>query len=203
MSGLCSPPIIVEQTQGKDKGQFANTETQRILRKIMTIPLQRIQDECNKVASKYRDLWNAKNPNDMMIEYGLQYTTYKDGLGELDPAFLLTCPSTIRMNIWELYVDAIFPEKKNNRNAAAAVSFPNISPSEIDLQNPILHVFLPTLEVSGLIIRWTDYKETFQQAIIHEFLHLCGEVKTPQRDIVDGVIRHTMIGPEAIEPLLS
>jgi hypothetical protein len=38
--------------------------------------------------------------------------------------------------------------------------------------------------------------------IIHEFLHLCGEVKTPSPDIVDGVIRHTMVGTIAIEPLI-
>jgi hypothetical protein len=203
MSGLCSPPIIVEQTQGKDKDKFVNTETQRILHRIMTIPLQRIQDECNKVANKYRDLWNTKNPNDIMNEYGLPITTYKDGLRELDPAFLLTCPSTIRLNICELYIDAKFPKEKN-RNVASCVSFSRISSSEIDLQNPILHIFLPTLEVKDSTITWPHRPAvSFTSIIIHEFLHLCGEVKTPQRGIVDGVVRHTMIGTEAIEPLLS
>jgi hypothetical protein len=59
------------------------------------------------------------------------------------------------------------------------------------------------LEISNPIVRWINYKQTFQQVIIHEFLHLCGEVETAQRKIVDGVIRHTMIGTKAIEPLLS
>ena len=38
---------------------------------------------------------------------------------------------------------------------------------------------------------------------MHEFLHLCGDVKTPKKDIVDGVIRHTMVGTEALKNLLG
>jgi hypothetical protein len=86
MSGLGSSHIIIEPVQGGDKGQFVSTETQKILRNIISIPLQEIQGECNKVADEHRDLWNTKNPNDIMTEYGLPNTTYKDGLRELDPS---------------------------------------------------------------------------------------------------------------------
>ncbi|MGI0043830.1 MAG: hypothetical protein ACRD47_08970, partial [Nitrososphaeraceae archaeon] len=131
MSGLCSPPIIVEQVQGKDKGQFINTRTQKILRQIISIPLQRIQDECNRVANEYRNLWNSKNPNDIMIEYGLPNTTYKDGIRELDPAFLLTCPSTIRMNILDSRINTIDPTKSPDASLAVY---------DLDPRNPILYV---------------------------------------------------------------
>jgi hypothetical protein len=204
MSGSCLPHITIEPVQGGEKGQFVSSETQKILRKLLSIPLQRIEDECNKVAGKYRNLWNTKNSSDIMNEYGLPNTTYKDGLRELDPEFLLSCPSTIRMYIRDVHVDAILHEKKNNHDAAAAVSFSKTSTSEIDLQNPSLQVFLPTLEVKDSKIIWIHRPLTsFTSIIIHEFLHLCGEVKGPQRDIVDGVIKHTMIGTEAIEPLFS
>ena len=64
-------------------------------------------------------------------------------------------------------------------------------------------IFLPMLEVANSTITWTHQPGTsFRSVIIHEFLHLCGEVKTPSRDIVDGVIRHTMVGTKAIGPLI-
>jgi hypothetical protein len=193
MSGLCSPPIIVAPVEGGYDGQFVNTETQKILRKVFSIPLQRIQDECNRVADVYRNYWNTKNPNDIMIEYGLPNTTYKDGLRELDPAFLLTCPSIIRMNILNSRVNTM-DSTKSPDVAAGVLPHPT---------DPILYVFLPTFKIKDSTIVWTHRPSTsFISIIIHESLHLCGEVETAQRKIVDGVIRHTMIGTEAIEPLL-
>ena len=44
---------------------------------------------------------------------------------------------------------------------------------------------------------------SYKSIIIHEFLHLCGDIESPTRPIVDGVIRHTKIGTEAIEPLIG
>jgi hypothetical protein len=59
------------------------------------------------------------------------------------------------------------------------------------------------LEIINSTIIWTHRPKTsFKSVMIHEFLHLCGEVETPTRKIVDGVIRHTMVGREAIEPLI-
>jgi hypothetical protein len=56
--------------------------------------------------------------------------------------------------------------------------------------NPKLMIFLPTLEVINSTITWTHrLKTSFKSIIIHEFLHLCGDVESPTRKIVDGVIR--------------
>jgi hypothetical protein len=85
------------------------------------------------------------------------------------------------------------PQYSDKRDAAAGV-LP-------DTMNPLLMIFLPTLEISSSTIKWINYVPTFKSVIMHEFLHLCGDVKTPQKEIVDGVIRHTKIGTEALEKL--
>jgi hypothetical protein len=64
-------------------------------------------------------------------------------------------------------------------------------------------VFLPTLQVTNSTITWIHSKTSFKSVIIHEFLHLCGDVESPTTEIVDGVIRHTKVGTEAIEPLIA
>jgi hypothetical protein len=65
-------------------------------------------------------------------------------------------------------------------------------------------IFLPTLEIINSTITWTHRPMTsFKSVIIHEFLHLCGDAESPTRDIVDGVIRHTKVGTEAIEALID
>lgn len=127
MSGLCSPSIIVlELVQGGSKGQFVCSETQRILLKIMTVSLQTIQDECNSVAGGCRISWISKKPNEMMNEngYRLPGITYKDGLKELHPQFLLSCPSTIRISILDSRID-------NSSDVCAAIN-------DDDPPNPVL-----------------------------------------------------------------
>lgn len=194
MSGLSSPHIsITEPVQGGDKGQFISTETQKILRKIISIPLQRIQGECNKVANEYHDLWSTKNPNDKITEYGLESTTYEKGIIELDPPFSLITPSTIRISILNSRINTM--DSSKSPDASSAVN-------DLDPRNPILYVFLPTLEITGPIIRWTNYRETFQQIIIHEFLHLYGDSPNQRQGVVDGRIRHNIVPFTAIEPLL-
>ena len=120
-----------------------------------------------------------ENPNDMMIEHRLEDITYKDGLKELDPPFLLTCPSSIRISILDSRI-----EKPSDVSAAI---------NDQDPQNLILCVFLPTLKVDGSVITWTNHSETFQQVMIHEFLHLCGDTPNQRKGVVDGIIRHNII----------
>lgn len=95
----------------------------------------------------------------------------------------------------DAYIEQLNPIYSSNHDAAAGV--------QPDPVNPILYVFLPTLEVNGQIIRWTNYRETFQQVIIHEFLHLCSDVPNLRQGVVDGRVRHNIIGINAVEPILS
>lgn len=181
------PIIITEQVQGGNKGQVIYLETQRILNLLMDIPLQRIQDECNRVANQLRDRWSTRNPKDLISEYNLYFTTYGDGIRELDPPFVLTRPSSIRINILDSKDDS------NPEGAANVTTFLN------DPLNPILRIFLPALNV---IIRWINFEEPFITVIIHEFLHISGDVPHLRQGVVDGRIRHNMVGTKAIERLI-
>ena len=84
---------------GGSKGQIINSETLRILRQLMSIPLQTIENECNRVANLYRELWSLQDAYKIMNEYGLEHITYGKGIRELYPPFLLTCPTSIRIFI--------------------------------------------------------------------------------------------------------
>ena len=188
-------PILIQRSvEGDNKGKLVYFETKRILDTLFNINLQKIQEECNRVANMYRDMWSSKDPNELMIEYGLEYTTYESGIKELDPPFSLNAPASIRIYVLDSRIDRLDPTKSPDACSA-------VDPQ--DLQNPMLYVFLPTLEITNSTIIWTHRPKTsFKSVMIHEFLHLCGEVETPTRKIVDGVIRHTMVGREAIEPLI-
>jgi Zn-dependent metallo-hydrolase RNA specificity domain len=115
-----------------------------------------------------------------MIEENLPNKTYEEGIRELYPDFLLTTPLSIHIQIFDVCIDALYPQYSYNRDVAAGVL-------SGDPTNPKLMIFLPTLEVAGSLIKWTNYRETFKQVIIHEFLHLYGDLR---KGVVDGRIRH-------------
>jgi hypothetical protein len=186
----------VDTVGGGAKVQIVSSTTQRILRQLMAIPIQRIEEECNRVANMYRVKWNVKNPSDRMIEEDLPNMTFEEGIKELYPDFLLTAPVSIHIHIFDCRIDIPYPQYSGNMDVAAGV--PSGGPI-----NPKLLVFLPTLQVNGSLIKWTNYRETFRQVIIHEFLHLYGDVSGLRRGVVDGRIRHNMIGTGAIEPLID
>ena len=181
----------MDRVDGGQKGQTVSSETQRILNRIMSQSIQKIQAECNRVANLRREKWKDKDQNAMMIEEGLPNISYKQGIRELDPPFSLTCPASVHMNI----LDSV---SSHNPKVAAQV-ITNLS----DRLNPKLEVFLPTLDVKGSTINWIGFTTTFQSVIIHEFLHLCGDIQTPFNEIRDGLIRHTWIGTEAITNLIG
>ena len=188
--------IYVDRIDGGTKGQTVYSETRRILDQLFRLDLRKVENECNRVAALYREKWNAIDPNDFMLEYNLEHTTYADGIRELHHPFSLTMPLTVHIQFFDSRIDTIYPQYTANREAAAGVL-------SGDAMNPKLMIFLPILEVTNSTITWTHRPGiSYKSIIIHEFLHLCGEVKAPTRDIVDGVIRHTKVGTEEIEPLI-
>jgi hypothetical protein len=64
--------IYVDRIDGDSKGQIVYSETRRIFDELFRLDLHYVEDECNRVANLYRDIWSRKNPNDFMIEYGLE-----------------------------------------------------------------------------------------------------------------------------------
>jgi hypothetical protein len=191
--------LYVDRIDGDSTGQTVYSETRRILDKLFSLDLHRIENECNKVANLYHEKWTRKNPNDFMIEEDLQHTRYENGIRELHPPFLLTAPSTVHIQVFDFRIDALNPQYSNNREAAAATIVNSADPT-----NPNLMIFLPTLEIVNSMITWTHRPTTsFKSVIIHEFLHLCSDIPSPTNKIVDGVIRHTMVGTEAIASLIA
>ena len=51
----------------------------------MNIPLQSIQDECNRVANIYRNRWRLKLQTAPMTDEGLSPLTYEKGIKGLIP----------------------------------------------------------------------------------------------------------------------
>ena len=92
-------------------------------------------------------MWITKNPNDFMVEYGLERTTYGSGIRELDPPFLLAAPLTIHIQVFDCRIDVLDSQYSTNREAAAGVT-------SGDPMNPKLMLFLPTLEVINSTITW-------------------------------------------------
>jgi hypothetical protein len=72
MSDPCSPAIILEKVQGGSKGLIINSETLRILRQLMSIPLQTIENECRK--DRYRPRYD-EDGNELWSMDGHSYST--------------------------------------------------------------------------------------------------------------------------------
>jgi hypothetical protein len=166
-------------------GHYVNSETQRILNRLMEIPIQKLQNECNRVAQYFRDQWKSKNQTSMMLDPclpngGLDNISYEEGIDEIRPPFLLTSPTSIHVNILNS-VSNINP----NRAAETVTTYPN----------PSLEIFLPTLNVQNSKIKWNNYVDTFESIIVHEFLHLFGDIQK------DGVIRHNWVPTKALSNL--
>jgi hypothetical protein len=179
----------VVDTEGGEKGQIVSRETQRVLNRLLLFGVKNIENECNKVANHYRELWKDKNPNDSMTEFELPYNKYSDGISELDPPFLLTEPSSIRVEI----LDA--------RDTSNPILSAKVTAKRNDLTNPKIMLYLQAFDVSDSKITWIGFKESFQTVIIHEFLHCCGEIPELRPGLVDGLIRHNKIGTEAFNNL--
>jgi hypothetical protein len=114
--------IYVDRIDGGAKGQKVCSETRQILDRLLSVDLHVIENECNIVANLYREKWTLKNPNDFMIEYGLEHTIYKSGIRELYPPFSLTAPLTIQIQVFDFRIDVLGPQYATNREAAAATA---------------------------------------------------------------------------------
>ena len=81
-----------------------------------------------------------------------------------------------------------------------------LAPAEIkpiDHQRSIfkLCIYLKMFELHNNILYHKSSNTFLQDILIHELLHTCGDA--PWNNRVDGLIRHNIIGIEAIRPLLE
>jgi hypothetical protein len=179
------PPIIWEIIEGGKIGHNIADRTQVLIADFFLLGIKRIEEECNKVSSKYLSLWEAMPSTDLLKEYHLNIT-YQDGCRELKPTFQLFEPSSIRSRIFDSCLEL--------RPDTPAL----IQHSIGDPLNPILLLFLKTLEIKNSGIFWKGTSITFESIVNHELLHACGDSPILRQGVIDGVIRHTMVCNEAI-----
>jgi hypothetical protein len=103
---FCYPPVpIAHATLPSYQGSFELIldpicqahQNPRVLDHVVIRPVVHtndIENKCNSLAKLYRVAWATRNPDDFMIQDGLEYITYRNGIVELDPPFLLTAPLT-------------------------------------------------------------------------------------------------------------
>jgi hypothetical protein len=97
--------ISLQVIEGGEKRQKILLGTEVVVNKFFPIGVKNIQNECNKVATKYRALWSAK-ASDLMDEYHLQIT-YAQGYGEILPDFALFEPAIIHPRYWNVIIHQI------------------------------------------------------------------------------------------------
>jgi hypothetical protein len=184
------PAIIWDLIEGGQKGQTIALSVKSLINGFFALGIENIYNECNNVSLKYRALWAPRPSTDLMSEYNLPIT-YKEGSKELESEFKLFEPSSIRIRI----IDSLYQE---NAQVPAMIEHSLINPT-----NPLLTIYLKSMEVIDSKITWKGSSISLQSIINHELLHACGDSPILRSEIHDGVLRHTMVCNEAINNLIS
>jgi hypothetical protein len=178
------PTIILEAIEGGDDGKKVALATEDVITRFFTIGIRNIENECNKVSSKYYPMWSAKASEPMTECLGI---TYGEGAKELLSPFKLFEPASISIKILDSYCPS-------NPKAMAEINH------TIDLMNPHIMIYLRALEIRDSRISWIGFDTQFEFVINHELLHACGD-SPGIVGVRDGVIRQTLVCNEAIDNL--
>jgi hypothetical protein len=186
--GMKNLPLIIRgEFEGGDNGNFVGSEAIRILNILKSLGIESIQDECNRVLNEHRERWAVRPPDDNADELGF-LITYRNALRELERPFVLSAS------------DSILVEVKNSRSTRNAQTGASAVFINRNTRNPLIWIYLPTLEIRDSMIIWTGFRDTFDTLILHEFLHTCGE-PSPEGGVPDSIIRLNHIGEIAIRNL--
>lgn len=160
-------------------------------RKFFSLGVDAVESVCNSRRNFLLAQWRQEDPQNGMSLYGLPNITYQTAITEASPPFALLLPGKIYICVWSTRVST------GNQGLAA------IELERIDKEGRItrLHVFLSMLDRAGNRYHWKGFCMPIEDMLVHELLHACGD--TPWRGRQDGVIRHNIIGIEALKPLLE
>lgn len=173
-----------------EKGLLAEERIWEAFQNFFSLGVKSIEEKCNRLRNEMLMKWKRENAEDFMTEYGLSDVTYQKGIEEATPTFDLYEPESIEVKIYET---RICP---SNPRASMAIE-------KSDKEGKVwrLHVFLRNFERKEETLHWIEFCMKIEKVMFHELLHACGD--SPWRGRVDGVIRHYIIGIEAIQQLLS
>src|SRR5208282_1939511 len=180
------PTIQTNSVEGGPDGLVVESRSRQSINLFFSIGVLKIQEEMNRLAKIYVSEWKLKTVSDFMIEFGLPHTTYSEGINELQIPYALFEPTNIVLDI----IDSSYPLNKLTPACQSFLASGNNS--------SLVRIFLRALRIHGSDIELIDNSKTaFKCVVYHELIHACGD--TPElRGIVDGVVRHTLIGCHAL-----
>ncbi len=161
------------------------------IQKFFSVGLAQIEAACNQRREFLLTCWRTQDPNADMSQYRLPNITYGTGLAEAKPPFCLFEPQKISICVWSTRVSS-----GNQGLAAAELQWVDSQGS-----HSRLHVYLGVLDRRGDRFHWRGFCKPLEDILVHELLHACGDV--PWRGCTDGVIRHNIIGIEAVRSLMQ
>lgn len=181
----------VEVCEGAQIGTQVCGSIVSTIERFFLVGLAQIEAACNQRRELLLACWRTQNPNAYMSQYGLPNITYGIGLAEAEPPFCLFEPQKISICVWSTRVSS-----GNQGRAAAELQWVDSQGS-----HSRLHVYLGVLNRRGDGFHWRGFCMPLEDILVHELLHACGDV--PWRGRIDGVIRHNIIGIEAVRSLLQ
>jgi len=183
------PQVVSARVEGRIFGKIALEQTNQAIDKFFSIGVKRIEKALNEGAERAKKEWSSKATGMQMSNEGLSNLSYEAGVKELAIPFELFEPEKIVLDI----VDSEYP---GNRDVPAAQDF--IEPKANNYKKSWIRIFLRAFDFNGtqIVLRFSP-GTPFRCVIYHELLHACGDTKD-LRGIVDGAIRHSMIGCKAI-----
>jgi len=180
----------LETCEGGTEGRQVWAVLSETATKFFSLDLGDIQVACNRRRELLLQEWQHKSLDSVMSEYGLPDVTYGKGIEEARPPFDLFHPLRISVCIWA--------QRQSCGNEGLAAMELEIVDKEGRYAR--LHVFLRTLDKVDRDFHWRGFCMPIEDILIHELLHACGDA--PWRGRVDGIIRHNIIGIEAVKRLL-
>lgn len=176
--------------EGESKGKRAEGIIRLAFQRYFSLEVKAIEKICNERRENLLKEWNMNPPNSFMTKYNLSKITYERGIWEATPTFDLYEPKQIDL--------CIFKTITHPKNPSTAMSIQKLDEEGKMLR---LNVFLKTFEERGKTFHWIGYCMSIDKCTFHELLHACGDASWRYRH--DGLIRHNIIGIEAIQQLLN
>ena len=181
--------IKAQVCEGGQAGKEIYDLVFRIANKFFSLNLADIANACNERRNLLVNCWRQKDPASLMREYGLPDIPYSKGVAEAAPPFELFEPQIMSICVWCTRVST-------GNQGLAAMEVEVLEES----RHARVHVYLRQFDKVGGRFHWKGFCMPLEDILIHELLHACGDV--PWRGRPDGVVRHNIIGVEAIKPLL-
>lgn len=181
--------ILFSRCDGGEKGESCKRIIEKACKDFFGCGVKKIENACNDRREKLMWEWQSRNPDDPMLECGLQIS-FRQGVEEITPSFDLYEPEAIEVYILE-------GERSQGNEGLAAM---DIRPLNKELTRWKLHVYLDVMDYVNSNLQWRGFRESIEEITYHELLHASGD--NPLRGKHDGILRHNTIGIVCVKECL-